>query len=144
MALSSLQITLPATLDSPFESLTRLCAKHVLPYLSTRKGQVAAISSAVALTVLYLAFDRITRPPRALRYIPHVSYFSFISDMVKRKPFSQIADRNAIPIIKQGHDIYLVIYIYIYIYTALGELQSQQIFLSVWIVLDGRSLWPIH
>lgn len=68
-----------------------------------------SISSAAALAVLYLAYDRILHPPRALRHIPAVSYFNFLKAAVKRTPLRIYSNENVMPILKEYEaGIYLV------------------------------------
>ncbi|KAI7873099.1 cytochrome P450 [Mucor mucedo] len=54
---------------------------QVIPRL-TKKNKFISIAVAVALSVAYLIGEMILKPPRNLRHIPYVGYFSIIKSMI--------------------------------------------------------------
>lgn len=106
---TSLWASVTPIVNTSLERVTELYEKHILPRLNTKEGRVTAISSAVAVTVLYLAYDRLIKPPRALRHIPRVSYYKFVEAAVKRIPFPIYTKENVIPLLEQSESgVYLV------------------------------------
>ncbi|KAG0181653.1 cytochrome P450-dit2 [Apophysomyces sp. BC1021] len=59
-----------------------------------------SISSAVALTVLYLIYDKINKPPRSLRHIPYVGYINTITSALRGRSSADISSDYSIPLIK--------------------------------------------
>lgn len=59
-------------------------SQEVVPRL-TKKNKVIAISVAVFMSLVYLVTDKIMKPPRKLRHIPHVSYYSVIKSLLMKE-----------------------------------------------------------
>ncbi|KAL1928702.1 hypothetical protein VTP01DRAFT_2488 [Rhizomucor pusillus] len=80
--------------------MSSFALSSVAPYISSPFEHLIELSAA-ALAVLYLAYDRILHPPRALRHIPAVSYFNFLKAAVKRTPLRIYSNENVMPILKE-------------------------------------------
>ncbi|KAG0165321.1 cytochrome P450-dit2 [Apophysomyces sp. BC1034] len=68
----------------------------------SEKKHATVIASASALVLVYYAYDRIIRPPRALRNIPHIGYFDFIKSSVQKEPLAHFSKRLIMPILEKN------------------------------------------
>lgn len=64
---------------------------------STKKNRVIAISAAVTFAIAYLIRDRVLQPPRKLRHIPYIGYFSVLKSLFTGESFWDRAYRVRIP-----------------------------------------------
>jgi hypothetical protein len=69
----------------------------------TSKGQRVTIGAAVGLTVLYVLYDRASKPPRNLRHIPYINSFTsnrrFIID---KWPTKKLSQELAMPLLRHS------------------------------------------
>lgn len=152
MSTPSLLSSVTPIVNTSFERVTELYQTHVLPRLNSRQGRVTAISTAVAVTVVYLAYDKLTKPPRKLRHIPQVSFYNFVEAVTKRIPFLIYTKKNVIPLLEENESgVYLVCVkkkkIFVYFHVNMQKAFSNWLAyfeISVLIVWDGlcSSLTP--
>ncbi|KAF7729532.1 cytochrome P450-dit2 [Apophysomyces ossiformis] len=67
------------------------------------------VASAAGLTLFYLLYDRITRPPRSLRHIPRIGYFSYMKALLQKVPNPLFSEKLILPLLekKDSNGIYL-------------------------------------
>jgi hypothetical protein len=63
----------------------------------TKKNKVIAISTAVCISIAYLIRDIILKPPRQLRHIPYIGYFSVFKSLIKGESFWDRVYRVKLP-----------------------------------------------
>lgn len=64
------------------------------------KSTKITIGAAVALVLFYSVYDKVAKPPRKLRHIPYVNFFSYFKMMLKGEPFGVISRKLTIPLLK--------------------------------------------
>ncbi|CAO3626971.1 unnamed protein product [Cunninghamella blakesleeana] len=72
-----------------------------LKHKSDRNTKIT-IGVAVALVLLYSAYDKIAKPPRKLRKLPYVNFFSYFKMLLKGESFGTISRKLTIPLLKPG------------------------------------------
>ncbi|KAI8140114.1 cytochrome P450 [Fennellomyces sp. T-0311] len=79
----------------------------------TSKSKKLSISVAIALLGLYLAYDKITKPPQKLRHIPQANFLKYVSSFLKKRPYDEIAKEITAPLgAKTDHGLYVVFDVY--------------------------------
>lgn len=68
-------------LESPLGKVLDFYNTFIIPR-ATKRNKTIAISSAIALSFLYVA-NKLLRPPQHLRHIPYENYFTFVKNATK-------------------------------------------------------------
>ncbi|CAO3618725.1 unnamed protein product [Cunninghamella echinulata] len=63
------------------------------------KNTTVTIGAAVALVVLYSIYDKVAKPPRKLRHLPYVNFFSYYKMLMRGDSFSTISKQLSIPLL---------------------------------------------
>lgn len=78
------------------------------PKLRTKTG-AASISTAIALALLYTVIKRYTSPPKELRHLSTIDYFTFLSYAFRDELFEKYSKEKVIPLFKKGaNGVYVV------------------------------------
>lgn len=101
-----------AGLQEQWKLAINLYNDKVLPTLM--KNKVIAISAAVALSLLYIIRDRVLKPPRKLRHVPYIGYFSVLKSLITGESFWDRTFRVRIPISEAegSKGLYLVLIVF--------------------------------
>lgn len=72
------------------EQIIRLYDNILLPVIqrvdtTTRKHKAKTITAAVALTTLIYITQKILRPPKVLRQVPHIGFFEYVAASISKK-----------------------------------------------------------
>ncbi|KAI9493596.1 cytochrome P450 [Zychaea mexicana] len=77
------------------------------------QNRTRSVAIAVALLGLYLAFEKITKPPKHLRHIPQANFFKYVSSFLTQQPYDETAENITVPIsAKTEHGSYIVFDVY--------------------------------
>ncbi|CEP08816.1 hypothetical protein [Parasitella parasitica] len=71
---------------------------QVIPRL-TKKNKAVAISTAVALSLIYVIRDRYFKPPKNIRHLPYQGYLDVFRSSITNEPYPDRAKRVLLPII---------------------------------------------
>lgn len=89
--------------------------KHVLEFYSTytvlnKRQKTIGITAAIMLSLIYLVREKLLKPPKNLRHIPYISYFSIIRSLFTGESNWDRFYRVVIPHIDspQSNGLYLV------------------------------------
>ena len=64
---------------------------------------------AVTLVGFYLAYEKITKPPRNLRHIPQASFFKYLKGLLTQCPYDEVAEEITVPMgASTDHGLYIV------------------------------------
>ncbi|KAI9306770.1 cytochrome P450 [Cunninghamella echinulata] len=63
------------------------------------KNTTVTIGAAVALVVLYSIYDKVAKPPRKLRHLPYINFFSYYKLLMRGEPYSTISKQLTIPLL---------------------------------------------
>lgn len=90
-------------LQSPYiqeqlDLATTLYNDYIVPRL-TKKNKKIAISTAVALSLIYFIRDRVLKPPKRLRHIPYITHASVIKSLIIGETHWDRANRVRLPIV---------------------------------------------
>jgi hypothetical protein len=102
-------LTSSSLLEAPLKTILDFYSKTVVPRL-TKKNKTIAISTAVALSIVYIIRDRLLKPPKRLRHIPYHGYFDVIRNIFKNESYWDRAYRVTLPHIDgpESNGIYMV------------------------------------
>lgn len=110
-------------LFGPMELANQVYETQILPLLSpliskvsgsqayavARRNKTLSIGAAVALTVVYMAYSTVTRPPKHLRHIPSANNIKLLKAYLSGWPINDIATKITIPAALQSdRNIYVV------------------------------------
>ncbi|KAI9257781.1 cytochrome P450 [Helicostylum pulchrum] len=70
---------------------------HIIPRF--QKNKSIGISAAVIMSLIYLFRERVMKPPKQLRHIPHINFFSVFRSLFTGESFWERAYRVVIPFI---------------------------------------------
>lgn len=101
------------------EVVSRVYEAQILPLLSklsesqahavVRKNKALSIGAAVILTMVYVAYSRVAKPPKKLRHIPTANNIKLLRAYLSGWPINEISSKITIPAaLKSAHDIYVV------------------------------------
>jgi hypothetical protein len=102
-------------LQEPLQKAIEIYQQDVVPRL-TKKNKTIAISTAVAISLIYFIRDRYFKPPKNIRHISYQGYFDVIKSMITKESYWDRAYRLSLPTIdsETNNGLY-VVYIYIHI-----------------------------
>ncbi|KAI8647570.1 cytochrome P450, partial [Parasitella parasitica] len=84
-------------LQVPLQSTVEMY-QQIVPHL-TKKHKAVAISTAVALSLIYVIQDRYFKPPKNIRHIPYQGYLDVIRSSITKESYPDRANRILLPII---------------------------------------------
>jgi hypothetical protein len=98
-------------LQNQLDHAITLYNDQILPRL-TKKTKVIAISTAVALSVVFYVRDTVFKPPKNLRHIPYIGYFSKIKSILIGESYWDRVYRVKLPLLesKDHNGLILVIH----------------------------------
>lgn len=74
-----------------------------------KKAKVISVTAAVILTLLYATFQKVNKPPKALRHLPYVSRFSFLKYIFRNALYETYSKQLVMPLLKkESNGIYMV------------------------------------
>lgn len=79
----------------------------------THRNKVIAISTAVVLYAIMQFREKVLKPPRNLRHVPHVSTLVILKSLLMGESYWDRSYRKLIPLVDapENNGIYLVIYL---------------------------------
>ncbi|KAI9265011.1 cytochrome P450 [Phascolomyces articulosus] len=82
-------------------------------HLFIARNKKTSISVVIALLGLYLAYDKITKPPKQLRHIPQGNFFKYIANFLTMRPYDEVAEKMTGPLgAMADHGLYIVFDVY--------------------------------
>lgn len=105
-------ITQNQFLKAQLDNITELYTYHVVPKLSKRNKAIA-IGTAITLSLIALFNEKVLKPPKKLRHIPHISIFNMLIVFIRGESYWERAHRAQIPLLNQpdSKGLYLVTYL---------------------------------
>ena len=102
-------------LQEPLQKAIEIYQQDVVPRL-TKKNKTIAISTAVAISLIYFIRDKYFKPPKNIRHISYQGYFDVIKSIIIKESYWDRAYRLSLPTIdsETNNGLY-VVYIYIHI-----------------------------
>ena len=100
--------TAQETLHMTAGHIAEFYAHYIQPQLKDDKKKATYIGSAIAVALLYKLYDRVFLPPKQLRHIPRLDYFTYIKSMLKGEDPLYQYRRYFAPLAAQGNGIYVV------------------------------------
>ncbi|KAG2200780.1 hypothetical protein INT46_002171 [Mucor plumbeus] len=94
----SLLIESNILLQGPLQKAIKLYHKDIVPLL-TKKNKTIAISTAVAIYLIYFIRDRYFKPPKNIRHIPYQDYFDFVKSLIIKESHWDRAYKVLLPVI---------------------------------------------
>jgi hypothetical protein len=101
---------MPVVLDllQKVNNRTGVLLRLISPQLRKKAG-IISISTAVIMTVLYSVFQKLNRPPKELRHLPYVGYFSFLKNVFKDELYETYSNQLIMPLLKkESNGVYAV------------------------------------
>ena len=109
----SLLIESNILLQGPLQKAIKLYHKDIVPLL-TKKNKTIAISTAVAIYLIYFIRDRYFKPPKNIRHIPYQDYFDFVKSLIIKESHWDRAYKVLLPVIdSETNPGLFVVYIFI-------------------------------
>ncbi|KAI8361722.1 cytochrome P450 [Blakeslea trispora] len=75
--------------------------ERIVPQLQKKAG-VISVSTAVILAVLYTTLQKFNQPPKQLRHLPYVTYFTFLKYSFRDALFEHFSNEMTMPLIRKG------------------------------------------
>lgn len=97
------------SLQFAFNNVFSLFMKKAVPRL-IKRNKLVAISTAFVLFIIYLFKEKVMKPPKNLRHIPHIGYFSIFRTVITGESFWDRTYRVIIPFVDtlKTNGLYLV------------------------------------
>lgn len=92
-----------------FNPIIKFYNNQNVPQL-VKNNKMIAISTAVTLSIIYLFREKVMKPPKHLRHIPYIGYFSVFKSLISGESFWDRTYKVVIPQIeaKESNGLYLV------------------------------------
>ncbi|KAI8328859.1 cytochrome P450 [Choanephora cucurbitarum] len=74
---------------------------RILPQLRKKTG-VISVGAAVILTLLYNTLQKFNRPPKQLRHLPYISYFTFLKYSFRDALFETFSKEMTMPLVRSN------------------------------------------
>lgn len=71
----------------------------------TKKNKIIGISVAATMTLIYIIQDWALKPPRNLRHMPYVGYYSVIKSLSFNESFFERAHRVNLPLLNNNNKL---------------------------------------
>jgi hypothetical protein len=96
-------------LKTQLDSAIELYNNQVVPKL-TKRNKVIAIGTAITLSLIALFHEKVLKPPKKLRHIPHVSFFNIFKVLIRGETYWERAYRTQLPLLDspESKGLYLV------------------------------------
>lgn len=94
-------------LKVPLQNVISLYSNEIVPRM-TKRSQVISITVAVAMSLVYFINDILFMPPKNLRHIPHIGYFSTIKSLITNESHWDRAHRVHLPLTNKGTSLFVV------------------------------------
>jgi hypothetical protein len=96
-------------LQEPIQKAFEIYQKNIVSRL-TKKNKTIAISTAVAISLIYFIRDRYFKPPKNIRHIPYQGYFDVYKSLLTKESYTDRAHRISIPTVdsKTSNGLFVV------------------------------------
>jgi hypothetical protein len=101
-----MSLVIPSYFEGPIGTITKIYTDIIM---LAKKNKTLSISAAILLLFAYRLNKKMT-PPKALRPIPYLSYFTYVDSTIRNYSPIEKAKRYSLPLLnsKAGNGLYMV------------------------------------